>query len=122
MNSHDASGPSQETVPALPAGGNGPNPDAAPGLTPVPVASARRPVLMPLLAVLALTALVTSLLLWQKLSNIQEQLARQTADSGAQALEARASARGGVRGAFERDCAAAQPVAGPDAKPVALAR
>lgn len=92
MNSHDASGPSQETVPALPASGS-PNPDAAPGLTPVPVASARRPVLMPLLAVLALTALATSLLLWQKLSNIQEQLARQTADSGAQALEARASAR-----------------------------
>jgi uroporphyrin-3 C-methyltransferase len=32
-------------------------------------------------------------LLWQKLSNIQEQLARQSADSGAQALEARTLAR-----------------------------
>ena len=32
-------------------------------------------------------------MLWQKLSNIQEQLARQSADSGANAIEARALAR-----------------------------
>jgi uroporphyrin-3 C-methyltransferase len=42
---------------------------------------------------MALIALLLSGLLWQKLSSIQEQLARQSADSGAQATEARASAR-----------------------------
>jgi uroporphyrin-3 C-methyltransferase len=44
-------------------------------------------------AVVALIALLMSGLLWQKLSAMQEQLARQSADSGAQAAEARASAR-----------------------------
>jgi len=43
--------------------------------------------------VIALVALAVSGLLWQKLSNIQEQLARQSADSGANAVEARALAR-----------------------------
>ena len=38
-------------------------------------------------------ALAASGLLWQKLSNIQEQLARQSADSGANAIEARTVAR-----------------------------
>lgn len=42
---------------------------------------------------LAVMAVGTSAVLWQKLSNIQEQLARQSADSGAQAIEARALAR-----------------------------
>ena len=42
---------------------------------------------------LAALALVTSGLLWQKLSNIQEQLARQSADAGSNAIEARAAAR-----------------------------
>ncbi|MES2880215.1 MAG: uroporphyrinogen-III C-methyltransferase [Pseudomonadota bacterium] len=41
----------------------------------------------------ALAALLTSGLLWQKLSSIQEQLARQSADSGAQSVEARATAK-----------------------------
>ena len=45
------------------------------------------------LAVLAFAALVISGLLWQKLGNIQEQLARQSADTGLQASEARASAK-----------------------------
>ena len=44
-------------------------------------------------AAVALIALLVSGLLWQKLSSIQEQLARQSADSGAQAAEARTSAR-----------------------------
>ncbi|MEI8156310.1 MAG: uroporphyrinogen-III C-methyltransferase [Burkholderiales bacterium] len=44
-------------------------------------------------AAVALIALLTSGLLWQKLGSIQEQLARQSADSGALATEARASAR-----------------------------
>ena len=45
------------------------------------------------IAAVALIALLLSGLLWQKLSSMQEQLARQSADSGAQATEARASAR-----------------------------
>lgn len=46
-----------------------------------------------LATVLALAGLVSSVLLWQKLSNIQEQLARQSADSAASASEARTIAR-----------------------------
>lgn len=45
------------------------------------------------LSVISIAALVGSALLWQRLSSIQEQLARQTADSGAQAIEARALAQ-----------------------------
>lgn len=41
----------------------------------------------------AAAAMLLSALLWQKLSSIQEQLARQSADSGGQALEARTLAR-----------------------------
>ncbi|MGI9134825.1 MAG: uroporphyrinogen-III C-methyltransferase [Rhodoferax sp.] len=39
-------------------------------------------------AVVALLGLLTSLLLWQKLSSMQEQLARQSADAGAQSMQA----------------------------------
>lgn len=42
---------------------------------------------------ISLLALVACIVLWQKLSTIQEQLARQSADSGANAIEARALAR-----------------------------
>ncbi|MES2582211.1 MAG: uroporphyrinogen-III C-methyltransferase [Pseudomonadota bacterium] len=45
------------------------------------------------IAVVAAVALVVSGLLWQKLGSIQEQLARQSADAGSQAVEARATAR-----------------------------
>jgi uroporphyrin-III C-methyltransferase len=41
----------------------------------------------------AILALGSSVLLWQKLSNIQEQLARQSADAGSNAVEARAAAK-----------------------------
>ncbi|NMM86441.1 hypothetical protein B2J88_19085 [Rhodococcus sp. SRB_17] len=41
----------------------------------------------------AVAALVSASLLWQKLSTIQEQLARQSADAGTQAIEARTMAR-----------------------------
>ncbi|MDR7306400.1 uroporphyrinogen-III C-methyltransferase [Rhodoferax saidenbachensis] len=44
-------------------------------------------------AVVAVVGLVASVFLWQKLSSIQEQLARQSADAGTQATEARATAR-----------------------------
>lgn len=42
---------------------------------------------------LTCVALASSVLLWQKLSNIQEQLARQSADAGNNAAEARAAAK-----------------------------
>jgi uroporphyrin-3 C-methyltransferase len=45
------------------------------------------------IAAVALLALLVSGLLWQKLTSIQEQLARQSAQSGAQATEASATAR-----------------------------
>ena len=41
------------------------------------------------LATVAVAGLASSALLWQKLSTIQEQLARQSADAGTQAIEAR---------------------------------
>ncbi len=44
-------------------------------------------------AAVAVIALGVSLLLWQKLSRIQEQLARQSADTGLQALEAKTWAK-----------------------------
>ena len=51
-----------------------------------------RPWLLALAALCAL-ALLSSGLLWQKLSNIQEQLARQSADTTVQAVEARTMSR-----------------------------
>lgn len=45
------------------------------------------------LGAVAIAGVVSSALLWQKLSGIQEQLARQSADTGAQAIEARTLAR-----------------------------
>jgi uroporphyrin-3 C-methyltransferase len=45
------------------------------------------------IALVAVVGLLSSGLLWQKVTSIQEQLARQSADSGAQATEARATAR-----------------------------
>jgi uroporphyrin-3 C-methyltransferase len=49
--------------------------------------------LMALLGAVAVIALGVSLLMWQKLSRIQEQLARQSADTGLQALEAKTWAK-----------------------------
>ena len=51
-----------------------------------------RPVLF-VLVLLTGIALLVSTMLWQRLSAIQEQLARQSADSGSQAVEARTLAR-----------------------------
>ncbi|MFM2208775.1 MAG: uroporphyrinogen-III C-methyltransferase [Burkholderiaceae bacterium] len=83
-----------------------PVPGAADAAAPVdgaelPPASVRDPSQVPaalvwLLAALAGVALVVSALLWQRLNSIQEQLARQSADSGAQAVEARTLARQAV--------------------------
>ena len=45
------------------------------------------------LSAIAIAALASSVMLWQRLSSIQEQLARQSADSGAKAIEARTMAQ-----------------------------
>jgi uroporphyrin-3 C-methyltransferase len=50
---------------------------------------------------LAAAGLISSVLLWQKLGNIQEELARRSADSGAQAIEARTLARQAQEGMRE---------------------
>ena len=69
-------------------------PQAAPALIMEPSArSAPLPRWFWGIALVAVGGLVGSTLVWQKLANIQEQLARQSADSGAQASEARATAR-----------------------------
>jgi uroporphyrin-3 C-methyltransferase len=81
--------------PATPA----PPPELPPALpVPTPAATPVRPsgVTRGTVAVLVLLAgagLLSSLLLWHRLSGIQEQLARQSADSGTNAIEARALAR-----------------------------
>ncbi len=51
--------------------------------------------------VLAAAGLLASVLLWQKLGNIQEELARRSTDSGAQAIEARTLARQAQEGMRE---------------------
>jgi len=67
---------------------------ATPAVETPPVAAqpAARPLVLAMGAV-ALLALLLSALLWQRLSATQEQLARQSADSGAHAVEARTIAR-----------------------------
>ncbi|TFZ02474.1 hypothetical protein EZ313_14520 [Ramlibacter henchirensis] len=72
-----------------------------------------------LLGVSAL-ALISSALLWQKLSTIQEQLARQSADAGTNAVEARALARQAQE--LARDIAARQAVHETRLNEVALQR
>lgn len=74
---------------------------ALPATSPVPLGPAADPnrsvtvsrATLLVLVLLAGGALLWSAMLWQKLGTIQEQLARQSADSGAAAVEARALAR-----------------------------
>lgn len=73
-----------------------------------------------LFAAIALLSLVACILLWQKLSGIQEQLARQSADSGANAIEARALARQAQD--LARETAARQAVAESRLSEVSLQR
>lgn len=72
------------------------------------------------LAALAGIALLSSVMLWQRLSAIQEQLARQSADSGANAIEARALARQAQD--IARDAVARQAVLESRVSEVALQR
>ena len=84
-----------ETLTALPP------PAAAQSLPPAPepgaslqaASHARQRWAFGLVAAAAVAGLGSSALLWQKLSAIQEQLARQSADAGSNAIEARALAR-----------------------------
>lgn len=73
-----------------------------------------------LFLVLTFLALASSVLLWQKLSNIQEQLARQSADAGNNAVEARAMAKQAQE--LARDAAARLTVAETRLSEVALQR
>ena len=59
----------------------------------VPPEAARPSWVLWLVALLAAAGLAASGLLWQKVSNMQEELARRSTDSGAQAVEARTLAR-----------------------------
>nr|WP_255428065.1 uroporphyrinogen-III C-methyltransferase [Ramlibacter cellulosilyticus] len=72
------------------------------------------------LVLVAGAGLLSSVMLWQRLSNIQEQLARQSADTGANAIEARALARQAQDVA--RDAAARQVVLESRLSEVALQR
>jgi uroporphyrin-III C-methyltransferase len=56
-------------------------------------ASSKSSWLLLAVALLAAAGLAASVLLWQKVSNMQEELARRSTDSGAQAVEARTLAR-----------------------------
>lgn len=85
MNSEPVSTPVVDAVPAAIAGA------AVPWTAPRGVALPR-PALF-VLVLLTGVALLASAMLWQRLSAIQEQLARQSADSGSQAVEARTLAR-----------------------------
>lgn len=78
-----------------------------------------RPMLFTVAAV-AVAGVVTSALLWQKLSTIQEHLARQSADAGTQSIEARALAKQAQD--LARETAARQAVTDTRVSEVALQR
>ena len=66
---------------------------SSPHLSKPTAATAASPIGLYVASAVAVAALVSSSLLWQKLGTIQEQLARQSADNAAQAIEARTIAR-----------------------------
>jgi uroporphyrin-III C-methyltransferase len=97
-----------------------PLPDPLPAAPVEQAGSRTRRLAYGLLAGVALVALASSALLWQKLSTIQEQLARQSADAGSNAVEARALARQAQD--LARDIAARQAVQDTRLNEVALQR
>jgi uroporphyrin-3 C-methyltransferase len=107
--------PSPEPAPALPAPDAPANAEAGGART----ATVSRATLFALVLI-AGAALLSSVMLWQRLSAIQEQLARQSADSGANAIEARALARQAQD--IARDAAARQVVLESRLQEVALQR
>lgn len=108
--------PSPELPPVLPAAAQLPVPVAPAAVRTAPVSRAA----LFALALLAGVALLSSVMLWQRLSAIQEQLARQSADTGANAIEARALARQAHD--IARDAAARQAVLEQRLSEVALQR
>ncbi|RYY58133.1 MAG: hypothetical protein EOO24_62130, partial [Comamonadaceae bacterium] len=90
-----------------------------PGPFPPRSSALSRAVLL-VLALLASAGLLSSVMLWQRLSSIQEQLARQTTDSSANAVEARTLARQAQE--IARDAAARQAVLETRLSEVALQR
>lgn len=93
-----------------------PLPAQAPATEPAGVSRA----MLAAVALVAVAALVACALLWQKLSTIQEQLARQSADAGSLSIEARALARQAQDVA--RETAARQAVTDARVSEVALQR
>ena len=117
MSSLPPAPPPPELPPVLPA-----TPAPVPAHVdagPVRAATVSRATLLAL-ALIAGAALLSSVMLWQRLSNIQEQLARQSADTGANAIEARALARQAQD--IARDTAARQVVLESRLSEVALQR
>jgi len=111
--------PDRETASAPPVAALAPPPDLP--LQPSPPSTGQlQRWLAAAVVVAGLAALVSSTLLWQKLSTIQEQLARQSADAGSHAAEARAVARQAQE--LARDIAARQAVADTRLSEVALQR
>lgn len=111
---------------SLPPSPPPPDPQVLPATVPAPLeAGVLRPhpgsrAVTFALALLAGAALLSSVMLWQRLSAIQEQLARQSADTGANAIEARALARQAQD--IARDAAARQTVLEARLSEVALQR
>ncbi len=114
-----------ESAPASASGAAGDDGGASPRGSvafpspPAPAVALSRPVFWGLLVLISL-ALLASGLLWERLSAIQEQLARQSADSGAVAIEARTLARQAQE--LARDNAARQAVAENKLAEVAMQR
>lgn len=113
MSAEPTPEPTASAAAAAPAG-------AGPTPAPQPAPANHGTGLTYLLGAISVTALVCTGLLWQKLSTIQEQLARQSADSGATAIEARTMARDAAD--LARDTAARLSVAEARVGEVALQR
>lgn len=110
---------------SLPPPASPEHPPVLPVAAPVPPLPSARPgafsrATLVAFALIAAAALLSSVMLWQRLSAIQEQLARQSADTGANAIEARALARQAQDVA--RDTAARQVVLESKLSEVALQR
>jgi uroporphyrin-3 C-methyltransferase len=95
-------------------------PDTAPAAADAPGATVVPRALVYVLVMIALASLVLSGVLWQRLSNIQEQLARQSQESGNNATEARVIAKQAQD--LARDTAARQAVLDTKLAEVALQR
>lgn len=95
-------------------------PEPSPAQAPAPEPAAVSRAMLFSVALVALAALLACALLWQKLSTIQEQLARQSADAGNLSVEARALARQAQD--LARETAARQAVTDARVSEVALQR